>query len=78
MKTEYYPKLLTPETRKLRGNNKSKITKEKNGANMPNLEITEVVLVHCNIFTNDYQQDNKSFRQLVDSSFKSFIFLKNI
>ena len=29
MKTEYYPKLLTPETRKLRGNNKSKITKEK-------------------------------------------------
>ena len=44
---------------------------------MPNLEITEVVLVHCNIGNNDYQQDsrvlytfvpNESFGQLLDIS----------
>ena len=52
---------------------------------MLHLEITEVVLVHCNIANNDYQQDsnvlhtfvpNKSFGQLLDISPKNFIFLK--
>ena len=52
---------------------------------MPHLEITEVVLIHCNIVNNDYQQDsrvlytfvpNKSFGQLLDISPKNFIFLK--
>ena len=52
---------------------------------MPNLEITKVVLVHCNIDDNDYQQDsrvlytfilNKSFGQLTDVSPKNTIFLK--
>ena len=42
---------------KLLGRNESKITKDKNGENLPNLEITEVTLVHCNIANNDYQQD---------------------
>ena len=41
---------------KLLGNTKSKITKNENGENLPYLEITEVVLIHCNI-VNDYQQD---------------------
>ena len=40
---------------KIPGSNKSKITKDKNGENVPNLEITEVILVHCNIVCNDYQ-----------------------
>ena len=53
---------------------------------MPHLEITEVKVVHCNIFNNDYQQDsnvlytfvpNKSFGQLLDISSKNFIFLKS-
>ena len=70
---------------KLLGNIKSKINKDKNGKNVPHLEITEAVLIHCNIFSNDYQQDsrvlykfipNKSFDQLLDISPKSFIFLK--
>ena len=70
---------------KLIGNNKSKITKDKNGKNVPNLEITKVVLVHCNIVNNDYQQDsrvvytfipNKCFGQLLNISPKNFIFLK--
>ena len=42
---------------KLLGSIKSKITKDENGENVPHLEITEVVLVHCNIVNNDYQQD---------------------
>ena len=46
IKTGYYLDLLTAETRKLLGSSKSKITKDKNSGNMPNLEITEVVLVH--------------------------------
>ena len=42
---------------KLLGSNEFKINKGKNGENVPHLEITEVVLVHCNIVNNDYQQD---------------------
>ena len=54
-----------------------KITKDKNGENVPHLKITEVVLVHCNIVNNDYQQDstvlytffpNKLFRSLLEMS----------
>ena len=41
-----YHKLLTPETMKLIRRTKSKITKDKNSENVPNLEVTEVVLVH--------------------------------
>ena len=40
---------------KLLGTTKSKITKDKNGENVPHLGITEVVLVHWNIVNNDYQ-----------------------
>ena len=58
----------------LLGSTKSKITKNENGENVPNLEITEVVLVHCNIVNNNYQQNsrvlykftsNKSFSQII-------------
>ena len=52
---------------------------------MPHLEITEVVLLHCNMVNNDYQQDsrvlyifvpNKSFGSLLDISPSNYIFLK--
>ena len=43
---------------KLLGSNENKITKDKYGENVPYLEITEVVLVHCNIVNNYYQQDS--------------------
>ena len=85
IKTGCYLELLTPETIKLLGSTKSKITKSKNGENVPNLEITEVVLVHCNIVNSDYQQDsrvfhtfvlNKSFSQILDISSKNLMFLK--
>ena len=52
--TEYYLEFLTPETMKLLGSNTCKVTKDKNGENMPYLETAEVVLVHCNIVSNDY------------------------
>ena len=58
IKTEYYFELLTPETTKLLGSTKSKINKDKNDKNVPYLEITEVVLIHCNIVNKDYQQDS--------------------
>ena len=56
IKNGYSLELLTKETMKLLGSTKNKITKDKNGENVPHLEITEVVLVHCNIVNNDYQQ----------------------
>ena len=53
IKVGYYLELLTPEIMKLLGSIKKKITKDENGENMPHLEITEVVLVHCNIDKKD-------------------------
>ena len=70
---------------KLLRSTKSKITKNENSENVPDLEITEVVLVHCNIVNNNDQRNsrvlytfvpNKSFVQLLDISPKKFIFLK--
>ena len=43
---------------KLLGSSKSKIAKN-NGENVPHLEITEVVLVHCNIVNNNYEQKSR-------------------
>ena len=51
--------MLTHEAMKLLGSTKSKITKDKNGENVPYLDITEVVLVHCNIIKNNYQQNSR-------------------
>ena len=85
IKKGYYIELLTPETMKLLGKTKSKITNDKNVENVPHLEITEVILIHCNTVNNNYQQNsrvlytfipNKSLVQLLDISSKNFIFLK--
>ena len=59
-KNGYSLELLTSETIKLLGSTENKITKYKTGENLPHLEITEVVLVHCNIVNNDYQQDSRA------------------
>ena len=75
---------------KLLGSTKSKITKNKNGENVPPLEITKVeitkvVLIHCNVVNVSYQWNsrvlytfvpNKSFGQLLNVSPENFIFLK--
>ena len=85
IKIVYYLELLTPETIKLLGSTENEITKDKNGENVPHLEIIEVVLAHCNIFNNDYQQDsrvlytfalNKPFGSLLEFPPNTNIFLK--
>ena len=68
---------------KLFGRTENKITKDRNSENVPHLEITEVVLVNCNIVNNDYQQDsrflytfvpNKPFGSLLEISSTNYIF----
>ena len=85
IKTGYYLQLLTPETMKLLGSTKNKITNNKNGENVQHTEITEVVLVHVNNVNNDYQQDsrvlytfvpNKPFGNLLEITPTNFIPLK--
>ena len=70
---------------KLLGIAESKITKDKNGENVPQLEVAELVLVHCNLVNNDYQQDsrilytfvpNKKFGNLLEISPSNHVFLK--
>ena len=69
---------------KLLGSTERKITKDKNGENVPHLEVAELVLVHCNFANNDYLQDsrilytfvpNKTFGNLLEIS-PTNIFLK--
>ena len=85
IKNGYSLELLTPETMKLLGSTKNKITKDKNSENVLHLKIIEVVLVHCNIVNNDYQHDsrvlctfvpNKSFGSLLEISQTNHIILK--
>ena len=68
---------------KLLGSIENKITKGKNGKNVPHLEITKAVLVQCNIVNNDYQQDSivlyvysKLFCQLLEISTSIFFFFQ--
>ena len=70
---------------KLLGSTKNKITEDKNVENVPHLEITEIVLVYCDIVNNDYKQDsrvlytfvpNKPFGILFEIYPTNHIFLK--
>ena len=70
---------------KLLGSTESKITKGKNGENVPHLEVVELVFVHWNLGNNDYQQDsrilytfvpNKTFGNLLEISPTNHVFLK--
>ena len=85
IKSGYYLDFLTPETIKLLGSTVSKINKDKNGENVRNLEVVEVVLVHCNLVNNDYQQESrilytfvpsKTFGSLLEISPRNHVFLK--
>ena len=72
---------------KLLRSTENKITKDKNGENVPHLEVVESILVHCNLVNNDYQQDsrilytfvpNKAFGSLLEISPKKSCFFENI
>ena len=75
IKTGYKLELLTPETMRLLGSTKKDTDGNKNSENVPKLESVEVVLVHCNLVNNNYQQaskvlftfvPNKQFGQLIN------------
>ena len=59
IKTGHYLELSMHERTKLLGSTKSNTTKNYNGENVPLLEITEVVLIYCNIVNNNYQENSK-------------------
>ena len=77
MNTGYKLERLSPETMKLLGSTKKDVDKDKDGEDVPKLESVEVVLVHCNLVNNSYQQaskvlftfvPNKQFGQLITIS----------
>ena len=80
IKTGYKLELLSKETMKLLGSIKDIIDADKNSENVPKLENVEVVLVHCNLVNNSYQQASrvlftfvptKQYGQLISISLKS-------
>ena len=75
IKTGYKLELLSLETMKLLGSTKKDVDKDKNGEDVPKLESVEVVLIHCNLVNNNYQQTstllftfvpNKQLGQLIN------------
>ena len=83
IKTGYKLELLSKETMKLLGSTKDIIELDKNSENVPKLENVEVVLVHCNLVNNRYQQasrvlftfvPNKQYGQLISISPYSLVF----
>ena len=87
LKKGYSLELLTSKTMKLHGSTENKISKDKNGENVPHLENREVQLVPCDIANNDYQQDsrllctffsNKPFASLLEVFPTNHIFLKTL
>ena len=72
---------------KLLGSTRDTIDADKNSENVPRLENVEVVLVHCNLVNNSYQQHsrilftfvlNKHYGQLISISPHSLVFLKTM
>ena len=87
IKTGYKLELLSEETMKLLGSTSNSIDADKNSENVSRLENVEVVLVHCNLVNNSYQQHstvlftfvpNKQYGQLISISPHSLVFLKTM
>ena len=76
IKTGCKLELLTPKTMKLLGSTKKDVDKDKDGENVQKLEPAEVVLVHRNLFKNDYQHTSKVLFTFVPN--KQFVQLINI
>ena len=87
IKSGYKLELLSKETMKLLGSTKDIIDSHKNSENVPRLENVEVVLVHCNLVNNSYQQASrvlftfvpiKQYGQLISISPHSLVLLKTM
>ena len=77
LKTEYKLELLSSEMMKLLGRRKTDVDQDKDWEDVPKLESVEVVLVHCNLDNNNYQEasnvlftfvPNKKFGRLINTS----------
>ena len=86
-KTGYKLELLSKETMKLLGSTKDVIDSDKISENVPRLENVEVVLVHCNLVNNSYEQHSrvlftsvptKQYGQLISISPHSLVFLETM
>ena len=87
IKSGYKLELLSKETIKLVGSTSNSIDKDKNSELVPKLESVDLVLVHCNLVNNSYQQaskvlftfvPNKKYDQLITVSPHSLIMLKTV
>ena len=76
IKTGHYLELLTLEIMKLLRSTERKITNNEYCENVAYLEITEAVIIHCNVINNNAFLLDKSFDQLLDISPKIFTFLE--
>ena len=65
IKVGYKLELQTPETMKLFDSKKKLTDKTKNGENVPNLEVVELVLVQCSLVDNKYQQKSEVYTHLL-------------
>ena len=62
---------------RLLGSTKNDVDADKNGKIVPKLESVELVLVHCNLVKNDYQQASKVLFSFVpDKQFGQLINIK--
>ena len=86
IKSGYKLELLSKETMKLLGSSTGSIGGDKNSELVPKLESVDLVLVHCNVVNNSYQQaskvlftlvPNKKYGQLINVSPETLIMLKN-
>ena len=87
IKSGYKLESLSKGTMKLLESTSSIIDEDKNCENLPRLENVEVVLVHCNLVNNSYQQHSrvfftfvptKRYGQLISISPHSLVFLKTV
>ena len=87
IKSGYKLELLSKETMKLLGSTSNSIDKDKNSELVPKLESVDLVLVHCNVVNNSYQQaskvlftfvPNKKYSQLITVSPETLIMLKTV
>ena len=87
IKSGYKLQLLSKETMRLLGSTTNSIDKDKNSELVPKLESVDLVLVHCNLVNNSYQQaskvlftfvPNKKYGQLITVSPHSLIMLKTV
>ena len=87
IKSGYKSELLSKETMRLLGSSSDTIDGDKNGELVPKLESVDLVLVHCNLVNNSYQQaskvlfmfvPNKKYSQLITVSRETLIMLKTV